>query len=316
MTGIVLMYIVFPIIFIVLLLFLILNYYRKKRIICRVSHMPEAEKCKLLNQLSKPFGFYYDAGQDVFSARTDAWQKNFGYGRLYDLAAPSMNMILDTEPVYFNYRHKTWLIQFWKGQYGITTGAEVGIYHADSIVPPMLRSQTLFQTVGEHEMLPLRIRLSSRCHTLFCFAQKHWWLTGFCIGKWSTPSNLEAEYTITFPDMEMCDSFLINLTALGYAWNELQLEGTTVRFTFSSPKTSDTSTSPEWWRKYVLWKNRLFCKIYQKFTSPFSCTVDKLLYLYYYLPYAFRRTICPRTFKKHMCKKSIDKMDTNRRGEH
>lgn len=98
--------------------------------------------------------------------------------------------------------------------------------------------------------------------------------------------------------MEMCNSFLKSLTELGYSWEELQIEETTVRFTLSAPKASDAS-SFAWRQRYALWKDRLFCKIYQKVTSPFSCTRDKLLYLYYYLPYAFRRTICPRTFQKH-----------------
>ena len=293
------MYKILSVIFIILLFFLILNYWRKRRIICRVSQMSAYEKQELLNQLAEPFGFCYDADQDVFSSRTDAWQKNFGYGRIYDLAAPSMNMVLDTEPVYFNYQKKTWLIQFWKGQYGITTGAEVGIYHADSVIPPMLRGQTLFQAASEEEMLPLRIRLYSHSRRLFCFTRKHWWLTGFCIGTLHAPARLTAEYTIAFPDMEMCGSFLTGMTGLGYSWEELQVEETTVRFTLSVPKTPDSSPSPQWRRRYILWKDRLFCKIYQKVTSPFSCTADKLLYLYYYLPCAFRRTVCPRTFKKH-----------------
>lgn len=292
------MYKILSIILIILILFLILNHCRKKRIICRVSQMSMFEKEELLNQLAEPFGFCYDAGQDVFSSRTDAWQKNFGYGRIYDLAAPSMNMVLDTEPVYFNYRKKTWLFQFWKGQYGITTGAEMGIYRADSIIPPMLRGQTLFQAADEEEMLPLRIRLYSHGRQLFCFTKKHWWLTGFSIGTLHSPSRLKAEYTIAFPDMEMCGSFLKSITALGYSWEELQVEETTVRFTFSVPKTPESSPSPGWRLRYILWKDRLFCKIYQKVTSPFSCTADKLLYLYYYLPYAFRRTVCPRPFKK------------------
>lgn len=295
------MYELFFILFIFLILLCILNYCRKKRIIHRVSNMSLAEKCELLNQLAEPFGFCYDLEQDIFSTRTDAWQKSFGYGKLYDLAAPSMNMVLDTEPVYFNYQKKTWLIQFWKGQYGITAGAEAGIYHADSIMPPMLRGQTLFHAAEDTEMLPMRIRLLSRDEQLFCFARLHWWLTGFLIGTWISPADLTAEYTITFPDSEMCGSFLTSLTELGYRWYEIQLEGNTLRFMFSSPK---SPADPDWRRSYALLIDRLFCKIYRKLTSPFSATADRLLYLYYYLPYAFRKTICPRTFQKHVRKKS------------
>lgn len=305
------MYELFPIILIILILFLILNRCRKKQIICRISHMSPAEKCNLLNRLAEPFGFCYDIKQDVFSTRIDAWQKTFGYGRMYDLAAPSMNMVLDTEPVYFNYQKKTWLIQFWKGQYGITAGAEAGIYHADSIVPPMLRGQTLFQAAEESEMLPMRIRLLSCGKQLFCFSKVHWWLTGFLIGKWFSPSDLTAEYTITFPDPEMCGAFLTSLTGLGYNWYEIDLEGTTLRFTFSAPRSPNAPICPDWRRNCSLWIDRLFCKIYRKLTRPFSDTADRLLYLYYYLPYIFRRTICPRTFTKRDHKKHRSEKNTS-----
>ena len=42
--------------------------------------------------------------------------------------APRFQMVFDALPVYFDYQKKTWLIEFWKGQYGINTGAEIGIY--------------------------------------------------------------------------------------------------------------------------------------------------------------------------------------------
>lgn len=37
-------------------------------------------------------------------------------------------MIIDTEPIRFYHNHKNWFITFWKGQYGIVTGAEIGVY--------------------------------------------------------------------------------------------------------------------------------------------------------------------------------------------
>ena len=35
-----------------------------------------------------------------------------------------VGMVFETLPVYFDYAGKTWLIQIWKGQYGICTGCE------------------------------------------------------------------------------------------------------------------------------------------------------------------------------------------------
>lgn len=74
-------------------------------------------------------GFDYDSKKDAFYSTKDAWQKNFGYCHLYDVLAPEFRMIIDTEPIRFNYNNKNWLIAFWKGQYGIVTGAEIGIYN-------------------------------------------------------------------------------------------------------------------------------------------------------------------------------------------
>jgi len=45
---------------------------------------------------------------------------------LYDEAAAPLGMIVDCEPIHFEYKGKRWLIQFWKGQYDLPTGAEVG----------------------------------------------------------------------------------------------------------------------------------------------------------------------------------------------
>ena len=41
-----------------------------------------------------------------------------------------MGMIIDCEPVRFYYGGKKWLIELWKGQYGMTTGCEIGVYTA------------------------------------------------------------------------------------------------------------------------------------------------------------------------------------------
>lgn len=60
-------------------------------------------------------GFSYDPNKDLFYSTKNAWQKNFGYGYIYDVLAPIFRMIIDTETIKFNYNHKNWLISFWKG---------------------------------------------------------------------------------------------------------------------------------------------------------------------------------------------------------
>ncbi|HHX56079.1 MAG TPA: DUF4474 domain-containing protein, partial [Clostridiales bacterium] len=78
-----------------------------------------------INDELKSFGFAYDDKANFFYSILDPWQKDLGYCSLYDEAAPALSMIFDSEPIYFDYNGKHWLIEFWKGQYGITTGGEI-----------------------------------------------------------------------------------------------------------------------------------------------------------------------------------------------
>ncbi|CUX34199.1 DUF4474 domain-containing protein [Clostridium sp. C105KSO13] len=280
------------------ILFVLLLHHRMTKSRRRVSDMPYYEKNNLLNDLARPFGFSYLFTQDIFTSRIDAPQRKFGYGTLYDLTAPSMNMVFDFEPVYFNYQGKTWLIEFWKGQYGICTGAEVGIYHADSIVPPLLRPQTIFPSAAPEEMLPVKIRLKHAEGVLFNIERPHWWLTGFLMGTYRLPEDQTLEASIVFPDEDMCDAFVHSLKQIGYESSELIVGCCTVQFSLTEPKSTPDFLYDTWIKNYVLWKTRMYCRLYLWVTKPFDMTVDRLLYLYYVVPAFFRRVLRIRTFGK------------------
>ncbi len=51
-------------------------------------------------------GYAYDNKQDIFYSKIDAWQRQMGYCRLYDEAASLMGMVVDSEPVFFEYNNK------------------------------------------------------------------------------------------------------------------------------------------------------------------------------------------------------------------
>jgi uncharacterized protein (DUF927 family) len=53
-------------------------------------------------------GFAYSKQQDIFYSTLNAWQRSFGYSRLYDEAAAHFAMIVDSEPIYFDYDGKRW----------------------------------------------------------------------------------------------------------------------------------------------------------------------------------------------------------------
>ncbi len=61
-------------------------------------------------------GYAYDERQNIFYSRMDAWQRKYGYCQLYDEATVPLSMVIDCEPVRFEYRSEKWLIEFWKGR--------------------------------------------------------------------------------------------------------------------------------------------------------------------------------------------------------
>ena len=74
-------------------------------------------------------GYLYDSKNECFYTSDDPWQRNFGYSEVYDVAAGLTLMIIETLRIKFPYKDKDWMIQVWKGQYGLVLiGAEVGVY--------------------------------------------------------------------------------------------------------------------------------------------------------------------------------------------
>lgn len=278
-------------------IFVIIFHFRRKSIICKIQHMCTCDKANLLNGLIEPFGFEYDLEEDIFTTRLDVMQRQFGYTALYDNSAAFFNMVFDCEPIYFNYQERTWLIELWKGQYGINIGAEVGVYHADMIVPISARKTVLFDSINNDELLDMSVELFDSQQSLFYLQRKHWWLTGFAMGLSAAPRDLSARIAITFPNTEMMSAFTRALTAVGYTFNDYYIYDLTVYINFVLPYTK----YPHRRHRFNTWlsqrENRIFLRLYHHFTRSFQDNLDRLLFLYYHFPYAFR----------HMCKVRIHK---------
>ena len=271
---------------------------RRKKIICRIKEMDCCAKCTLLDELVYPFGYRFHCDHGFFSSTVDAPQRRAGYAWLYDYMAPRFQMVFDSLPVYFDYRGRTWLIEFWKGQYGINTGAEIGVYHADGIIPESDYKTTWFTCAEDHEMLDCSFQLCKRGSECICNSDRHWWLTAFLVGCFSKPSALTMESCISFPNREMLCAFVDGLKRTGYPDDCLSVRGLTVCFVFHRDSTR-YNLMTRFWRSFSQWKNKLFCKLYLWVTRPFFCTEDRILYLYYYLPAAFRKLLrLPRVHKR------------------
>lgn len=291
------MYLFFGIFFLILLFFFCINHFRRKKIIKKICSMRMDEKCRILSDFIEPFGYSYLLPQDIFTSRIDAWQRKFGYCHFYDEAAYHFNMIFDCLPIYFNYQGRTWMIELWKGQYGINTGCEIGVYYADRILEDDELRHELFQCANNEDMLKLHFNLYQNNKTIAHLCKVHWWLTAFSMGCFSMPSNLTMYVSITLDNEDMTNAFVKGLIKAGYNQKEIRICCNTVSFTFGESAVC-----------YGLWKrlrrkaaqcvNRFWCRIYLFVTRPFCLSIDRLLYLYYYLPFAFRKILCIRKYKK------------------
>lgn len=296
------MYLFIGIFIVVLLLFFCINYCYRKKIIKKVCSMCPKEKCETLNELLAPFGYAYVPSQDIITSRIDAWQRDFGYHALFDKAASYAGMVMDCLPVYFNHYGRTWLLEFWKGQYGISTGCEIGVYYADRILEKEELTHTLFQCADDEDMLPLSFTLSKDSQAIAQLNDRHWWLTAFLPGCFSHPADLYMHICVTLHSSEMAEAFAKGLVRAGYHPKEICLCGKNVTFTFAN------SMKPcGFFRKlrycFVQFFNRLWCKIFRLVTRPFCKIGDRILYLYYFLPPAFRKMLRLKKDKKTRMRK-------------
>lgn len=259
------------------------------------------EKCHILGELIAPFGYAYLPEQDIFTSRLDVWQRDFGYCTLYDKAAFRFNMIFDCLPVYFDHDGRTWLLELWKGQYGINTGAEIGVYYVDRILDKREYRTTLFQSVEDCDMPALSFRLFRKGVQIADVCARHWWLTAFSMGRFSEPADLYMQACITFPTHSMAHAFIKGLSGCGYPKDDICLNCNTVTFPF-------TKSAMRWnfldrcWIRVAQCVNHFWCKVYLFVTRPFCLSIDRLLYLYYYLPAVFRKMLRIRKYKKRVVK--------------
>lgn len=295
---------IIPVVILLLLFtFFLLLHRKKKSVIQKVCSLSTFEKKELLNHLAEPLGYSYDPCQDIFVTRTDAPQKLFGYTQLYDLSAAYFNMVFDYETIYFNYRGRTWLLEIWKGQYGLSSGCELGIYYADSIVDPKDYSTTLFHAVDAKDMLDISLKLNRHCTGKACshsrmgyHRSRHWWLTIFKPGTFSLPQNLFVNASVHFKDYAMLSAFLDSFEE-ALPDTLYKVNGLTVYFTFCKSNRA-YSLCQRFVRCIALWFCRISCKWFNCITRPFHNCGNKILYLYYYLPFVVRHMFKPRKCKK------------------
>lgn len=235
---------------------------------------------KSLEELIEDLGYVYDVRQDIFYTALNAWQRDMGYCRLYDEAAAPMSMIIDCEPIYFDYDNKRWLIEFWKGQYGMTTGCEIGIYSTDRPdVQTEIFNGTFYECVGDNDLLQISLTLKKNGKKLFSRQDIHWWVTGFVLGEFSEPDDLVVNLKITLKDYLMRDEFIKGLINAGYNEDEIVVVNNTVRLVFDKPRTIQPYTRNELTDYIMQANNRSLCENFNEITKDYHNSMDKIMYL-------------------------------------
>ena len=158
---------------------------------------------------------YNPDGNFYYTDDKECWQKNFGFNEVYDTLAPMAIMYYDTVRTTFEYGSKEWLIQIWKGQYGMAfVGGEIGVYTRNigqngthfvcADKPDWLYMETAFMW-DEYETGEYRTVFNRKY-------DKYWWATGFVVGfpngsLRKTLTEFRLITHITFKDTEMADAF-------------------------------------------------------------------------------------------------------------
>lgn len=263
-----------------------------------ILSMNPKRKSELLNELAEPFGFFYIQKKDIFVSRRNVWQRKEGYEALFDALAPKFGMIFDAWPVYFDYKEKTWLIEFWKGQYGINTGCEIGVYHTNRIVKKEQRRLVHYNAAADDELPLIQLYLEKDRKKLCGYENYHWWLTAFCMGTFSKPSQLEMSARISFRETEAAEAFYKGVSESGCPKENCSLHHHSVYVDFDRSRQYRGMKRAK--RQFAQIKNKCFVKLYLLVTLPFETTTDKMLFLFYEAPFAFRNMLRLHSFGRKL----------------
>lgn len=256
----------------------------------RVRERTDEEKLRDFKAVLNQAGFDYALSEDFVFSQKNPWQKKVGYSRFYDEAAGAMNMIIDCEPITFFYDNHYWLIEFWKGQYGMATGGEIGIYkaRADRRTAPDFYDGTLFVCVGERDYMDMEFTLYREGEKLLERKENHWWLTAFKPGVFSQPDMLHMECSVKFPNQLMQQAFLKGMKRCGYEEREININKNSVTFFYTEPR-SRQPVIRAGLGKRIQRQNKRNCKLYLRLTKKYERTLDKADYIRYRLPRLYRK---------------------------
>ena len=242
------------------------------------TKMSDSMKVEELNKDLNPYGFAYYPQQDYFYSVMDGWQRDCGYCDIYDEAAATLCMIVDCEPIRFNYGGKKWLIEFWKGQYGLNTGCEIGVYTTKglSFNIPGIFDGTFYNSASDEDHLQMSFSLRKHGALLVTRSELHWWLTCFKLGEFSYPSELVMDVNITLKSQDMRNAFKVAMLEVGYSNSDLTVDDNMVSFRFDKPHSPQPLSKTPFTVDFMQTFNQRTCDAYKIATKYNTNTLDKL----------------------------------------
>ena len=156
-----------------------------------------------LKEIVGMFGYEYDEEEDIFVTHLNPWQRQFGFADIYDDAAAYASMWYMTLKIDFEYNDLLWRLQWWKGQYGILEGAELGVYTKK----PENKDFPFYKCAEDENLLSMYFEYyqnASQYNTgvphFTRREQEHWWLTGFKFGVCNPTKNVIKATLIALDD--------------------------------------------------------------------------------------------------------------------
>ncbi len=164
--------------------------------------------------------YSYDETGDYFYTDNDPWQRQVGFNKLYDIGAAYVVMYYDTVRFKFTYNNLDWMVQMWKGQYGLLfIGGEIGLYYKNTST--LTEHYNCAESDKEINM-QLTLYRDGVSDPLFTRPYaKHWWVTGFVPGKlksFADRSELKVVAKLEMKDEAMRKAFCKALDGNGFSY--------------------------------------------------------------------------------------------------
>jgi len=158
----------------------------------------------------------------IFYVEHPRWGEGFGSYQIYDLSSPLIQLVYGTVRVEFRYGGKDWLVQMWKGRYGmVMLGGEIGVYNR-----PAGQMDKRYSSALEEEELIMSVDIYQhnflKGETKYLFTRgplSEWWLTGYVPGsfyEYNKKAEIIMVANIQFPDEEMLQAFETSFAAAGF----------------------------------------------------------------------------------------------------